>query len=203
MSDPLQEAYAEIDDLKAEVARVIERADSIEGKRALAEARVFDLSNQLSEAKQNRDAAYVVQANQRNEIARLKADIASRQSCEVVLRAALEHALLIFTSMANRGRYPLELLPLDDGGNPSAYFLGKQGFQFLTDALAQSQPQPINNDPVLYKESDVLTFIGYLSADLPELGGVEVGRFHSSWDAFCKIANLPQRPAAPKSGERS
>lgn len=83
MSDPLQEAYAEIDDLKAEVARVIERADSIEGKRALAEARVFDLSNQLSEAKQNRDAAYVVQANQRNEIARLKADIASRQSCEV------------------------------------------------------------------------------------------------------------------------
>ena len=46
----------------------------------------------------------------------------------------------------------------------------------------------------MYKESDVMTFIGYLSADIPELAGVEVGRFHASWDEFCKRAGLPQRP---------
>jgi hypothetical protein len=50
--------------------------------------------------------------------------------------AALEHVLKVFKSMADRGRYPIELLPTLEG-EPNPHYLGKQGWEFLTDAIAQ------------------------------------------------------------------
>lgn len=47
---------------------------------------------------------------------------------EVKTRDALNHCKMVFISMAERGHYPEELLP-------GEHFMGKQGFQFITDAL--------------------------------------------------------------------
>lgn len=47
------------------------------------------------------------------------------------LREALKHCVLVFKSQADRGLYPLELMPY----NPN--YLGKQGFQFALDALSK------------------------------------------------------------------
>lgn len=37
-----------------------------------------------------------------------------------------------------------------------------------------------------YTEGDVITFLGYLSADLPELHNVEMQRFHDAWDEYLR-----------------
>lgn len=55
-----------------------------------------------------------------------------RTSKPMSLREALEHCLKIFKSQADRGRYPEELV------YDSPYFLGRRGWQFLTDALEHS-----------------------------------------------------------------
>lgn len=47
------------------------------------------------------------------------------------LREALKHCVLVFKSQADRGLYPLELMP----DNPN--YLGKEGFQFALDALSK------------------------------------------------------------------
>lgn len=57
---------------------------------------------------------------------------------------ALKHCLAVFSSMADRGRYPLELIaPGHYEYDPSVY-LGKQGWAFLTDAIdsLRSLPSP-------------------------------------------------------------
>jgi hypothetical protein len=56
-------------------------------------------------------------------------------------------------------------------------------------------PEPRPN-PVLYRESDVMMFIGYLSGAVPALHYVEVPRLRALWDEFCKRAGLPQ-PGEP------
>lgn len=48
-------------------------------------------------------------------------------------------------------------------------------------AMADGAAQPPGES---YTESDVMVFIGFLSAWLPELSGVEMGRFHSAWDEW-------------------
>lgn len=59
------------------------------------------------------------------------------------LYEALAHCVEVFKSMADRGAYPLELLPDDpsklppDDANP--HFLGKQGFVFAVKALAKAR----------------------------------------------------------------
>lgn len=60
--------------------------------------------------------------------------------------AAMEHVLKVFTSMADRGHYPIELLPyVEDKPNP--HYLGKQGWEFLTDAIkAARSAQPPGED---------------------------------------------------------
>lgn len=46
------------------------------------------------------------------------------------MKEALEHCRKVFESMAERGCYPLELMPY------KKEFLGKQGFQFITESIA-------------------------------------------------------------------
>lgn len=49
---------------------------------------------------------------------------------EDTLRDALEYALKVFRSLSDRGQYPRELLP-----EYRREFLGRQGFQWMLDAL--------------------------------------------------------------------
>ena len=45
---------------------------------------------------------------------------------------AIEHTIDLFKKMAERGDYPLELLPELDG-KPNPHFTGKQGFSYLVE----------------------------------------------------------------------
>lgn len=67
-----------------------------------------------------------------------------QEALEKLIEAAT-HAYNVFLSLAERGEYPLELLPDDSDGNPSEWFMGKQGLMFLInaikDAKAVKQPQ--------------------------------------------------------------
>lgn len=57
------------------------------------------------------------------------------------LLEALKHCVLVFRSMSDRGAYPQELLPFDinDQTQKSSLFLGKQGFRFAIEAIAQAE----------------------------------------------------------------
>jgi hypothetical protein len=59
---------------------------------------------------------------------------AIRPSNELLIAA--QHCLKIFESMADRGRYPEELI------YDSPHFLGKQGWKFLTDAIRDTPETP-------------------------------------------------------------
>ena len=57
---------------------------------------------------------------------------------------AMEHCLKIFQSMADRGRYPEELIPdlLVPGPSQSnPLYLGKQGWYFLTEAIKREREE--------------------------------------------------------------
>lgn len=47
--------------------------------------------------------------------------------------AAINHTIAVFRSMAERGDYPIELLP-EVNGAPNPAFMGKQGFHYLVEA---------------------------------------------------------------------
>lgn len=58
-----------------------------------------------------------------------------------VMRDALEHCIKIFRSQADRGRYPLELMPFGPTVNePNPHYLGRQGWMFILTALGQNDP---------------------------------------------------------------
>lgn len=50
-----------------------------------------------------------------------------------VMLEALKHCHAVFSSMADRGRYPDELIPT------APHYLGKQGFEFLVNAIAKAE----------------------------------------------------------------
>lgn len=57
------------------------------------------------------------------------------------MRDALEHCIKIFKSQADRGRYPLELMPFGPTVNePNPHYLGRQGWMFILTALGQNDP---------------------------------------------------------------
>lgn len=57
------------------------------------------------------------------------------------MKDALEHCLLIFKSQADRGRYPLELMPFGPTVNEeNPHYLGRQGWQFILTALHCPDP---------------------------------------------------------------
>lgn len=143
------------------------------------------------------------------------------KSCERSMRAALDHCLLVFKSMANRGRYPLELLPENnDGPGGNVYYLGKQGLKFITDALAgQPTPQPDPEFQPLDTEGRPLPKTEHVAgcdcherwavlgdgsspppcAPAPKLPGpwtCECGQLNSSWGTEC--GRCDRLPPAPK-----
>lgn len=51
----------------------------------------------------------------------------------------------------------------------------------------EDPPEPDHDScsiAVQFSEADIFTFIGFLSADIEELNGVEMGRLQRSWDRF-------------------
>jgi hypothetical protein len=49
---------------------------------------------------------------------------------------ALMHCLAIFNSLADRGRYPNELMPDEMRNDGEKLFMGRQGWEFVTQAIA-------------------------------------------------------------------
>jgi len=71
-----------------------------------------------------------------NEVAQLQAEVARLRQAQAKLIDACEHTIKVFESMADRGRYPQELLPT--GVNPEL-FLGRQGYHYLFEAVEQAK----------------------------------------------------------------
>lgn len=65
--------------------------------------------------------------------------VTALQASNAELIDACEHMIRVIQSMADRGRYPLELLPTDDYGAENALFLGRQGYSFMQDAVKRAR----------------------------------------------------------------
>ena len=66
-------------------------------------------------------------------------EVTALRASNAELIDACEHMIQMIQSMADRGRYPLELMPTDDFGAPNPVFLGRQGYSFMLDAVNRAR----------------------------------------------------------------
>lgn len=78
-------------------------------------------------------------------------------------KAAMEHCLAVFKSMADRGNYPRELMPDFIAGDGKELFLGKQGWEFLADAIRDLPPTATGSGEVSELVGEAMSFMKWMS----------------------------------------